>query len=163
MIYKYLYRSPICNLYLYSDGEYLRALLFSDSIDCIEGKKEIFIETIEWLDTYFKGEIPAFLPKYKLMDISSFTGEVLEYIKDIPYGQTITYGEIAEKIALKRGIKKMSAQAVGRAAGANPLAIIIPCHRVIGQKASLVGYGGGLENKNRLLKLEEAVIKKALT
>lgn len=73
----------------------------------------------------------------------------------IPYGETITYGDIAKKIATKKGLKRMSSQAVGGAVGWNPICIIIPCHRVVGQNNKLVGYGGGLENKLMLLKLEE--------
>ena len=72
----------------------------------------------------------------------------------IPYGETTTYGAIAERIAAERGIPRMSAQAVGGAVGANPIALIIPCHRVIGKNGSLTGYGGGLERKVKLLELE---------
>ena len=73
---------------------------------------------------------------------------------DIPYGTLTTYGEIAKKIAQIRHLKSMSAQAVGGAVGANPIAIIIPCHRVIGKNNSLVGFGGGLKFKSKLLELE---------
>ena len=76
-------------------------------------------------------------------------------ILSIPYGETVTYGDIARAIAQKRGIKKMSAQAVGGAVGGNPICLIIPCHRVVGSKGDLVGYGGGIENKMALLRLEQ--------
>ena len=76
-----------------------------------------------------------------------------------PYGQTITYGEIAEQIAKKRGLEKMSAQAVGGAVGWNPICIIIPCHRVMEANHAIVGYGGGIENKIALLQLENAIKK----
>ena len=72
----------------------------------------------------------------------------------IPYGQTTTYGAIAKQIAAKKGIPRMSAQAVGGAVGWNPIGIIVPCHRVIGANGALTGYGGGLQNKIALLKLE---------
>ena len=85
--------------------------------------------------------------------------EVWNILKTIPYGKTITYGEIAEKIAKKRGINKMSAQAVGNAVSKNPIPIIIPCHRVIGKDGSLVGYAGGLEIKKKLLIIENILIK----
>ena len=73
----------------------------------------------------------------------------------IPYGKTITYNDIAKEIAKKKGIDRMSAQAVGGAVGWNPICIIIPCHRVIGSNNSLVGYGGGIKNKIKLLEIEK--------
>ena len=72
----------------------------------------------------------------------------------IPYGCTLTYGEIADKIAKEKGIKKMSAQAVGGAVGHNSISLIIPCHRVVGANGKLTGYAGGLDKKIYLLKLE---------
>ena len=73
---------------------------------------------------------------------------------EIPYGKTMTYGEIAKIIAKEKGIKKMSAQAVGQAVGFKPICIIIPCHRVMGAGGKITGYGGGIKNKVALLKLE---------
>lgn len=75
----------------------------------------------------------------------------------IPYGKTISYGDIANEIAKDMGLRKMSSQAVGGAVGWNPICIIIPCHRVIGSDGKLVGYGGGLNNKISLLKHEKAI------
>ena len=72
----------------------------------------------------------------------------------IPYGKTMTYGQIAAQIAAERGIARMSAQAVGGAVGHNPLSIIVPCHRVVGTNGSLTGYAGGIDRKNKLLTLE---------
>ena len=72
----------------------------------------------------------------------------------IPYGKTITYGELANRIAKFRGLEKMSAQAVGTAIGHNPISIIIPCHRVVGKNGQLTGYAGGIDVKAKLLKLE---------
>ena len=72
----------------------------------------------------------------------------------IPFGDVLTYNDIAETIAKHRKINKMSAQAVGGAVGWNPICIIIPCHRVVGTNGSLTGYGGGINNKASLLKLE---------
>lgn len=74
----------------------------------------------------------------------------------IPFGQTMTYGEIAEKIAKQKGLSKMSAQAVGGAVGHNSISLIIPCHRVVGTNGSLTGYAGGIEKKVRLLEMEKA-------
>ena len=77
----------------------------------------------------------------------------------IPYGRTLTYGEIADKIAKKRGIKNMSAQAVGGAVGHNSISLIIPCHRVIGFGGNLTGYAGGIKTKIKLLNLEGIQLK----
>ena len=72
----------------------------------------------------------------------------------IPYGKTVTYGEIAAQLAMERGLERMSAQAVGGAVGHNPICIIVPCHRVVGANGSLTGYGGGILRKKALLELE---------
>ena len=74
----------------------------------------------------------------------------------IPYGQTITYGDIARQLAAKRGLANMSAQAVGGAVGHNEISVIIPCHRVVGANGSLTGYAGGIDKKIKLLELERA-------
>ena len=79
----------------------------------------------------------------------------MDILLTIPFGQTITYGEIARRIAKQRGIPRMSAQAVGGAVGHNPIALIIPCHRVVGANGSLTGYAGGIDKKEQLLRLEQ--------
>lgn len=107
----------------------------------------------EWLDIYFTGKEPDFTPKLHLTG-SAFRIAVWELLLKIPYGTTTTYKELAEKIAADRGIARMSAQAVGGAVGHNPVAVIVPCHRVVGVDNSLTGYAGGLEVKYRLLELE---------
>lgn len=81
-------------------------------------------------------------------------------MKGIPFGQVITYNDIAKEIADSKGIKKMSAQAVGGAVGWNPICIIIPCHRVVGTNGNLTGYGGGIQNKIKLLEIEKHDISK---
>ena len=78
-----------------------------------------------------------------------------EILKKIPYGQVTSYGEIARQIAKMRGLDRMSAQAVGGAVGRNPIAVIVPCHRVVGSDGRLTGYAGGLDKKEALLKLEK--------
>lgn len=115
---------------------------------------EIFEQTREWLDIYFGGKNPDFLPSLSPGIRTEFCARVSEIMKEIPYGKTITYGEIAKRIAEEKGIKRMSAQAVGGAVGLNPVCIIIPCHRVLGAKGKLTGYGGGIKNKIGLLRLE---------
>ena len=115
---------------------------------------EIFEQTRKWLDIYFGGKNPDFLPSLSPGIRTEFCARVSEIMKEIPYGKTITYGEIAKRIAEEKGIKRMSAQAVGGAVGLNPVCIIIPCHRVLGAKGKLTGYGGGIKNKIGLLRLE---------
>ena len=110
--------------------------------------------TKKWLDIYFSGNIPGFLPPISLNG-TDFQMRVWSKLLKIPYGKTVTYGELAKEIANEMGKAKMSAQAVGNAVGKNPIAIIIPCHRVIGADGSLTGFAGGLETKKELLMLEK--------
>ena len=158
-MYCWKYRTPkgFDDIILYSDGEFLKGLVFENKKDLPEatkGKKEYFQETVDYLDQYFDHKIPDHIPGYRLDKLSDFQKEVYDILNTVAYGKTISYGEIARLIAQKRGIRKMSAQAVGNALNKNPICIIIPCHRVIGTDGSLVGYGGGLSNKKALLKLE---------
>jgi O-6-methylguanine DNA methyltransferase len=85
---------------------------------------------------------------------SPFRLSVWELLREIPYGETVTYGELAKIVAEKRGLSRMSAQAVGGAVGHNEISIIVPCHRVVGSDGSLTGYAGGVDKKERLLTLE---------
>ncbi|UXV35420.1 methylated-DNA--[protein]-cysteine S-methyltransferase [Staphylococcus sp. IVB6181] len=110
-------------------------------------------KTSLWFDAYFKGENPEIDFKYHASG-TEFREQVWEELTKIPYGETVTYGSIAQKIAKLRGKTKMSAQAVGGAVGSNPISIIIPCHRVVGHNRKLTGYGGGLDNKRYLLQCE---------
>ena len=145
---KYLgyYDSPLGTIKMISDGEYLIELSFDKKRSCIEKDLKIFDQTKKWLDIYFSGDIPDFTPEYRL-EGTDFRKQVWKYIEKIEYGKSISYKEIADKIAKKRGIDKMSAQAVGNAVGHNPICMIVPCHRVIGTDRSLVGYGAGLNRK----------------
>ena len=113
----------------------------------------IFDETVKWLDTYFSSKSPDFTPELKI-NTTPFRKAVCEIMLTIPYGSTITYGGIADMIAKQNGISRMSAQAVGGAVGHNPIALIIPCHRVIGANGSMIGYGGGIDRKIKLLESE---------
>ena len=112
-------------------------------------------EARRWLDVYFSGQEPDFLPPLRY-DSTPFRKAVCDIMLTIPYGKTMTYGEIADMIAAERGVEKMSAQAVGGAVGHNPISLMIPCHRVVGTNGSLTGYGGGIARKVKLLKLEDA-------
>ena len=161
-MYKKVYKSPIGNIFMRSDGEYLTGLWFENSrdnskhsFDFEEKDLPIFDETIKWLEIYFSGIEPDFTPKYRIENLTPFRKQVIDIINTIPYGKTISYNEIANQIAKINGINKMSAQAVGGAVGWNPICIIVPCHRVVGSHGSLVGYGGGIKNKIKLLELEK--------
>lgn len=154
-MYKQYYKTPsgFSDIIMRSDGDSLTELRFCDTPIEGDAKLPIFDEAVRWLDAYFGGEIPDFMPKYRLIGMSPFTEEVLSIVSTIAYGDTLSYGDIARLISDRRG-KRMSAQAVGGAVGRNPICLIIPCHRVIGAGGKLIGYGGGIENKAALLKLE---------
>ena len=115
----------------------------------------ILAETKRWLDIYFSGREPDFTPPLHPTG-SPFRQEVWSILLEIPYGQTATYGDIARQMAARRGLPRMSAQAVGGAVGHNAVSIIIPCHRVVGADGSLTGYAGGIGKKVQLLTLEGA-------
>ncbi len=163
MTYTKLYKSPIGNLIIEAD-EYGLTRLWLNEQKYLEHNKKlaetnlpVFDDTEKWLDIYFSGKEPHFtLPLH--FSGTEFEKQVFEILCTIPYGKTITYGEIATTIAVKRGIKRMSAQAVGRATGKNKFPIIVPCHRVIGKNGNLTGYSGGIDIKIELLKLEGVAI-----
>lgn len=121
-----------------------------------EGLLPIFEDTMRWLDCYFSGVEPDFTPAIKLYG-TPFQQMVWHILQSIPYGFTITYGEIARRIAFFKAKSVMSSQAVGGAVGRNPISIIVPCHRVLGHDGRLTGYAGGLDKKLRLLGLEHAL------
>ena len=115
---------------------------------------EIFARTRRWLDAYFAGRQPEVSALPIAPRGSAFAQSVWQLLLEIPYGQTVTYGQLAKRLAEQRGLTRMSAQAVGGAVGHNPISVIIPCHRVLGAKNRLTGYAGGLDVKTFLLKLE---------
>ena len=164
MIYTYRYASPLGSITLAGNGESLTGLWFDEQkyfphkliSESIELEMPIFTQTCNWLDIYFSGRNPDFTPSISL-NTTPFRKAVYDILLTIPYGQTMTYGEIANIIAKQKGIERMSAQAVGSAVGHNPISIIIPCHRVVGADGSLTGYAGGLDRKIELLKLEKAL------
>ena len=156
--------SPLGGITLASDGTHLVGLWFDGQMYFARGlAKEheeknlpIFAETERWLAMYFSGKRPGFTPSILLRG-TPFQKEVWDILLTIPYGQTMTYGETAAQIVKKKGIKKMSAQAVGGAVGHNPITLIVPCHRVVGANGNLTGYAGGVERKKWLLELEKLV------
>ena len=128
---------------------------FARRLDSAHEEREIplFDEVRRWLDQYFSGREPDFMPPLHLIG-TAFEREVWALLRAIPYGETTTYGAIAAQLARQRGLAHMSAQAAGGAVGRNPVSVIVPCHRVLGADGSLTGYAGGLERKRRLLALE---------
>ncbi len=163
MIYTRKYSSPIGGILLAADDVGLTGLwfdgekYFADNLPAEHTDKEtpILAETVRWLDIYFGGEEPDFMPPLHPIG-SEFRQEVWKILLRIPYGKTVTYGDISRQLAKKTGVEKMSAQAVGGAVGHNEISIIIPCHRVVGTGGSLTGYAGGIDKKIRLLELEHA-------
>ena len=180
-VHKAFYESPLGLLVMVSDGESLVRLdfvrdaekeesdLVADVVFCGSCATEVGNEaddvnyandvvlskTKQWLDDYFAGCSPDFAPPLKPQG-TPFQELVWQLLLGIPYGATTTYGELAQAVARRLGKSCMSAQAVGQAVGKNPIAIIIPCHRVVGTKGQLTGYAGGLERKEFLLALENS-------
>jgi O-6-methylguanine DNA methyltransferase len=113
-----------------------------------DGSNAVIARTVEWLDRYFAGERPEDPP----LDMrgAAFELKVWAALRQVPFGQTVSYGEIARKVGAPD-----ASRAVGMANGANPIAIIVPCHRVIGSNGKLTGYGGGLDKKKWLIAHEQ--------
>lgn len=163
------YDSPIGRLLLAEEEGALAGVwiegqkYFPDSLhDEMEEKEDstVLNEAVEWLERYFRGERPGTDELPLAPRGSEFRKEVWKLLCEIPYGKLASYGEISRKITERRGLQRMSAQAVGGAVGHNPISIIIPCHRVVGADGSLTGYAGGIRRKVLLLKLEGVDMKK---
>jgi methylated-DNA-[protein]-cysteine S-methyltransferase len=155
-IYKFLYRSPIGPILITSDDFQLLSISFSNDQDT---SKEIpenlpLIIAVRWLDAYFSGQPEPIESVPALVNGTDFQKQCWQELCRIPYGQTITYKELANRVGTHRGVMRMSCQAVGQAIRKNPFAILIPCHRVIGSNGDLIGYAWGLEFKRELLAYE---------
>ena len=165
MQYINYYNSPLGRILLSSDEEALTGLWFEGQkyyawkLDPEAEEKEnaVFDQTKQWLDVYFSERKPDFMPPLHLNG-TEFQTAVWEQLLEIPYGTTVTYGELAQRTAEKRGMSHMSARVVGNAVGHNRISIIVPCHRVVGANGSLTGYAGGIERKKSLLALEKVNI-----
>ena len=162
MIYTNAYESPLGKLLLAGDEQGLTGLWFVEgsrymglglSKTATRRETDYFDQTKQWLELYFSGRDPGFLPRIHLVG-SDFRNRVGEILCEIPFGETVSYGWIADRLAMERGLARMSAQAVGGAVGHNPICLIVPCHRVVGANGSLTGYGGGIQRKRALLELE---------
>lgn len=162
MQYTGKYQSPLGEIMIAADEKGLTGLWFVGQkyfalyLDEENEEKEtqLLKDAKKWLDVYFSGKEPNFkLPIH--FTGTDFQNEVWEILYSIPYGKTMTYGEIADILAKRRELKKMSARAVGAAVGKNAISIIVPCHRVVGANGNLTGYAGGISRKIELLKLEK--------
>ncbi len=162
MTYTSHYDSAIGRITLASNGEALTGLWFDGQkhfASTISGDHEtnedlpIFQETRNWLDIYFSGQAPHFTPPI-CINGSEFRKQVWKILLTIPFGQTMSYGAIAQLMACQKGTNKMSARAIGGAVGHNPISLIIPCHRVVGANGQLTGYAGGKYKKLWLLQNE---------
>lgn len=167
MIYTNSYASPLGEMVIACDDAAVTGLWFREQRlfrnplpqKSEERQHPLLEDTKHWLDIYFSGREPDFLPPLRY-DATPFRKQICDIMLRIPYGKTITYGEIAARAARELGLTRMSAQAVGGAVGHNPIPILIPCHRVVGKNGSLTGYGCGIERKVRLLELEKTDITK---
>ena len=150
-IYSTTYASPLGTIVIESDGDALTDLRFADKPKCSEANEKtipIIADVRTWLDDYFGGKQPRNVPKIHPQG-TDFQRKVWQALLTIPHGQTKTYGEIAQMVNCR------SAQAVGQAISHNPIALIIPCHRVVGAHGALGGYAFGIERKKRLIQLEQ--------
>lgn len=163
MFYSTHYSSPVGSLLLASDGDNLVGLwiegqkYYGGTVDkAIMAKDDlpVFSAAKYWLDKYFSGQKPA-ISALPLAPIGGeFRKAVWDILCEIPYGECMTYGDIAKIMAIRMNKTRMSSQAVGGAVGHNPISIIIPCHRVVGANGSLTGYAGGIGKKIMLLEHE---------
>lgn len=167
MVFIQHYNSPLGGMLLAADEVGIRGLWFNGQkyfarnlpAERTEQNTPALSAAKRWLDIYFAGVNPGFLPPLHPVG-SSFRREVWDILLQIPYGQTTTYGEIARQLADKHGLTRMSAQAVGGAVGHNEISVIIPCHRVVGTSGSLTGYAGGIDKKVKLLELEHTDVSR---
>lgn len=161
MIFIQHYDSPLGAILLAADETGLTGLWFDGQkyfardlpVERVEQNTPALSEVKRWLDIYFTGKEPDFMPPLHPIG-SAFRRSVWDILLRIPYGQTTAYGEIARQLAEKQGRPRIAAQAVGGAVGHNKISIIIPCHRVVGTNGSLTGYAGGIDKKVKLLEWE---------
>lgn len=150
--------SPLGEITLVCDGEKLVHLSLPGQRPfgkpCREGAHPILDRTKDWLARYFAGAAPDPGELPLRPEGTPFRQLIWKLLLQIPYGQTVSYGSLAKQAAFLLGKPRMSAQAVGGAVGANPISIVIPCHRVVGADGSLTGYDGGVHYKIALLELE---------
>ena len=154
-----VFESPLGKLVLESSGQALTGLRFAGEEAVREQENEVLPAAKLWLEDYFRGICrpvdfpvePAGTPFRKL---------IWQLLLQIPWGETVTYGDLARQAAEQMGKETMSAQAVGQALGCNPIGILIPCHRVVGAGGKITGYAWGIEKKIWLLEHEQRYMGK---
>ena len=160
-MFERMIQTPLGEVRLRSDGKSLTGLWFVGQVNDAKDNRDIeikdnlpiFGQVESWLESYFFGEqTPIKIPLQPKGTM--FQERVWKILQEIPYGETMTYGEIAQRIAKEKCVATYSAQAVGQAVGKNPISILIPCHRVLGKNGALTGYAGGVHRKEQLLNLE---------
>ena len=158
------YSSPIGKILISTKGNALSGIwLEKQEFRPLKGTDHIFDRSgyqntvISWLDGYFSGKAPGPYELNFYFEGTDFQKTVWNELLDIPYGTTVSYGELAERSARLIGKSRMSAQAIGQAVSRNRISIIVPCHRVIGKDGSLTGYAGGTDIKRWLLTHEGSI------
>ena len=160
-MFERMIQTPLGEIRLRSDGKSLTGLWFIGQVNDAKFNSDIeikddlpvFGQVESWLESYFSGKQASItIPLQPKGTI--FQERVWKILQEISYGETMTYGEIAQRIAKEKGVATYSAQAVGQAVGKNPISILIPCHRVLGKNGALTGYAGGVHRKEQLLHLE---------
>ena len=158
MLYRTTFFSPLGVLTLYSDGTAIAAITMpvwrhQPTAESMEyDDLPVFQHAKSWLENYFTGAAPSSFPPIQAVG-TPFRQQIWNILQEIPHGSALTYGDVARKLEERTG-HHTSPRAVGNAVGQNPVAIMIPCHRVLGAGSSLTGFGGGLEAKRFLLELE---------
>ncbi len=150
-----VYHSPAGTIRITEEDGFVILLAFSDNMpEPALSPTPVLLQCMDWLDQYFAGMSPAAAAVPLRLSGTAFQRQVWEHLRQLPYGTAVSYGEIAKRIS-----PFMSAQAVGRAVGKNPVSILIPCHRVLGTQGQLTGYAFGLARKRFLLDLEHIPYK----
>ena len=163
MYYKSTYPSPLGQIAIVSDDKTIKGVWFADQkyfgsqydMQTMTAAETPVIKQVKnWLDAYFAGENPTLNPTILEPEVTPYRKQILNALINVPYGQTTSYKELADKVALNTPGKRGSARAAGSAVGHNPISILIPCHRVVATNGTLTGYAGGIDRKIALLALE---------
>lgn len=153
MQYQTIYHSPLGTIRLTAEDNALIEAAFDLPAALTLAQTPFLTKVCAWLDCYFDGKDPGTLPAIRPAG-TAFQQRIWRLAQQIPFGYTASYGTLAKQAAVEMGIPKMSPQAVGGAMKRNPIAILIPCHRVVGANGSLGGYFGNSRRKIDLLTLE---------
>lgn len=166
ILHKATYQSPLDEMILLSSDQHLLGLWFTDQEFFganyqLEKADEKIVRplklTLQWLTEYFSGQQPDPFAIPIKPEVTLFREQVFQELQKVPYGKTTTYKELSDQLQKEKPKKTNKARAIGGAVGHNPITLIIPCHRVIGQDGSLVGYAGGIKRKQALLQMEQAL------